>query len=145
MSMKKKFRTTFGPTSRLIVSCLLLACVALCGPNTARAELIGHWNFDDNVADQSGKGNDGTIIDDVGIYTTYVADFPAAIAGNTKSMQFFPEPDGSAGGMVSIAHSTGLSISNEPAFTISMWVKGGVQPLSDRRIFSEGSTARTIA
>jgi hypothetical protein len=46
------------------------------------AELVGWWNFDDNVDDQSGMGNDGILID--AVYDTNV---PPAIGGG-KSLSF---------------------------------------------------------
>ena len=53
----------------------------------ANAELVGYWNFDDNVDDQSGTGNDGELFDAV-----YDSNVPAAI-GSGKSLSFEVDTD----------------------------------------------------
>ena len=54
------------------------------------ASLVGYWNFDDNVLDQSGTGNDGTLASSPPIVSgspTYDANVPGAI-GVGKSLNF---------------------------------------------------------
>jgi hypothetical protein len=63
---------------------LLAVCTVLgwtfSGVGSLRADLpapLAYWNFDDNVDDQTGNGNDGTLMGDA----DYDADVPAAIGG----------------------------------------------------------------
>ena len=119
---------------RLHVCLTIVTLLAL--PLASQAALVGYWDFDDNVLDQSGNSNDGTILGD----PSYDADTPAALTGSTKSLEF----DG-AGDQVSINHGAGgLNIQAEAAFTLSMWVKGnGTTQPKDKRVFAEGSTSDT--
>ena len=39
-------------------------CALMCVPvQSVHADLVGYWNFDGNVVDQSGTGNDGELVD----------------------------------------------------------------------------------
>jgi hypothetical protein len=112
---------------------MLTAVVIFSSLSIANGQLVGYWNFDDNVADQSGNGNDGTIVGPA----AYVADTPALIPG--KSLSF------NADSYVNVTQNSGLPIAPEPAFTISMWVKGDGTAQDDDRVFSEGSSANNNA
>ena len=110
----------------------LSLCLVLFLSATTNAQVVGYWNFDDNVADQSGNGNDGAIQGGV----TYDADVPAVLGGG-KSANF----DGAAGTLVNVAQNSMLPITTQPDFSISMWVKGDyANDNNDDRIFSEGMT-----
>lgn len=87
----------------------------------ARADLVGYWNFDDNVADWSGMGNNGVLQSGAG----YSGDFPAQIGGG-KSLGIT-----SNGGGVVISSPTGLNSSD---FTLSYWIKDPGQTASHNRI-----------
>src|SRR3989338_11604977 len=53
--------------------------------------LVGHWNFDDNVTDQSGQGNTGTLNGTGGTNTSgpaYNPSVPSTAFTNTKSLDF---------------------------------------------------------
>src|SRR3989338_3336024 len=53
--------------------------------------LVGHWNFDDNVTDQSGLGNNGTLNGTSGTNTTgpaYNVSIPSTAFTNTRSLDF---------------------------------------------------------
>lgn len=109
----------------------VIFCLSVIAPD-ASAELVGYWNFDDNVLDQTTNGNDGELRDNA----TYSADTPPLLTGSTKSVVF----DGS-NDLVVVTQNTLLPINTSPAFTVAMWVKqnaGGAS--NDRRIFSEGSS-----
>ncbi len=84
MRMQRRFDGMAGPMPRILVRVLLMACITLSTANLARAELVGYWNFEDNVTDQTGKGNDGTIMGD----PLYVTNTPVAVAGSAKAMEF---------------------------------------------------------
>ena len=45
---------------RLHVCLTIVTLLAL--PLASQAALVGYWDFDDNVLDQSGNSNDGTIL-----------------------------------------------------------------------------------
>ena len=100
-------------------------------PEPSVPALIGYWNFDDNVDDQSGKGNHGTISGGV----EYDSDVPAAL-GAGKSGNF----DGIADSHVEITHNEMMPVTSHTDFTISMWVRGdgASGDNNDDRVFSEG-------
>ena len=91
-------------------------------------EPIAHWNFDGNIADQTGNGRDGSY--EGGGAPNYAEGF-----------------DGTSGGAISFNGSDyldvitggGLPVYNEPAYTIAMWVRG--TPQDDNRVYSEGSNS----
>lgn len=117
--------------ARMLPDCALV--VVLCSllafglASTAEAGLVAHLTFDNTLEDQA-NDNDGTF---VGGEPAYVAGFD----GTANSALSF---DG-ANDYVNVAQNTGLPITNVPAYTIAMWVKGG--PQSDKRVFSEGSSS----
>jgi hypothetical protein len=65
----------------IVVSACSIALGCL-SARTLRADLVGYWNFDGNVLDQSGTGNDGELFD-----ATYVDEVPPAI-GSGQSLNF---------------------------------------------------------
>ncbi len=64
---------------------LFLIASVLVSPSSA--ELVGYWNFDGNVDDQSGMGNDGELID-----ASYDNSFPPQI-GSGQSISFENDAD----------------------------------------------------
>ena len=68
----------------VVVGALL---VPLLPTQVIRAELVGYWNFDGNVDDQSGSGNDGELFD-----ATYSNSVPPAI-GRGQSLDFELDTD----------------------------------------------------
>jgi hypothetical protein len=93
-----------------------------------RADLVAHLPFDGNIEDVSGNANHGTFAGDV------APTFTDGFDGSLASAVLF---DG-VNDIVSLAPSATLPISDLPAFSVAMWVRGGVQ--TDRRVFSEGSS-----
>ena len=101
MSKKLMYLTIFA-----LVTCLV---------NSAAAELVGHWRFDEGTGDaandSSGYGNHGTLIDsvqwDVG-----------QIGGAVKF-------DGTPG-YVQIPHGDNLKLINQGDYTITMWFRQDV-------------------
>ncbi|HUT33044.1 MAG TPA: LamG-like jellyroll fold domain-containing protein [Planctomycetota bacterium] len=61
----------------------LLGLLLLLAPTQARAGLVGYWNFDGTVADQSPNGHDGALPSGV----AYQPDYPAAI-GSGQCLDF---------------------------------------------------------
>jgi hypothetical protein len=115
----------------ILLTLTLVALVCCDSP----AQPIGYWNFDDNTDDQSGSGNHGSIVGGV----SYDADVPAAL-GAGKSAAF----DGAAGTYVNVTQNSGLPITTQSAFSISMWVKGdGTVDNVDDRVFSEAMTTNS--
>jgi hypothetical protein len=99
-------------------------------PPVSIPDLIGYWNFDNNVQDQSGHNNHGTIVGGV----TFDNDVPTAL-GQGSSASF----DGLAGTYVAIEHNSMMPVTSHTDFTISMWVRGdGTVDNVDDRVFSEG-------
>jgi prepilin-type N-terminal cleavage/methylation domain-containing protein len=76
--------------------------------NLLGADLVGWWNFDGNVNDYSGIGNNGTVFG-----ATYVDDAPT---GKGKSLKF----NGSSNYVEIPHHSTQLLVNGG---TISAWIK----------------------
>jgi len=106
-----------------------LLTVALLTPTAIRADLVAHFPFDGDVADATGNGNDGTFFgDDAG---------PSYIAGHDGTNPGAILFDG-ANDYVRVTQTLGLPVTDNPAFTVAMWVNAPVQ--RDRRIFSEGSS-----
>ena len=97
------------------------------------ADLIGYWKFDGDFTDASGNGNDGTLFGG----STY-SDSTPDILGGGQSIEF----DGTPGTYGSINDGDGgLAITDEPSYTISMWVQGdGTVDNVDDRIFSEATS-----
>ena len=120
-------KTTILQTARLPLAATLLLL-----PTIAPAELVGYWKLDGDFSDASGNGNDGTMFGGV----SYTSDTAAALGGG-QSAAF----DGLPGTYGSINDGTGgVALSANPAYTISMWVKGDGTLNSDDRVFSEGIT-----
>jgi hypothetical protein len=99
-------------------------------PFNASADLVGYWKLDGNFDDSSGNENTGTMFGGV----TYGADTATELGGG-QSAAF----DGLAGTYGSINDGDGgIALSDNPSYTISMWVKGDGTLNSDDRVFSEG-------
>jgi hypothetical protein len=100
--------------------------VALLGVH-AQAGLVGYWDFDGNVADQSPEGNHGTLTG-----ATYDAQVPSAIGGG-QSLRF----DGD-GDYVTVGADSSL---NSNVFTLAFFVNqdGAVQSGNYERLTSRGS------
>ena len=118
--------------------CLLIVCVS-CMPAIAFGQEIpaplAYWDFDDNVVDQSGNGNDGTLMGAAG----YDADVPAAIgSGSSLSLS----GDGSKTDYVDLnAHAANFAGLGEG--TISGWFKtagAGVDTILAASHSSDGSS-----
>jgi hypothetical protein len=98
---------------------------------SVRGELIGYWNFDGNVDDQSGKGNDGELVD-----ATYSDNVPAAI-GKGQSVDFQTDTD-----HVFIENADGILDAEE--FTLAMFVFDRGQAGAMERLTSrQGDTFET--
>lgn len=94
-------------------------------------ELIGWWNFDGNVEDHSGMGNDGELVD-----ATYDDNVPAAI-GSGQSVSFESDEE-----HVFIENADGVL--DAETFTLSMFIydrgqEGALERLTSR----EGDTFET--
>ena len=83
--------------------------------NSATAELVGHWRFDEGtgvtVNDSSGNGNHGTLIDSV--------EWAAGQIGGALKFDGTP-------GYVLIPHGDSLKLINQGDFTITMWFRQDV-------------------
>ncbi|MDT8302742.1 MAG: LamG domain-containing protein [Sedimentisphaerales bacterium] len=94
----------------LVIFALLIALV-----NSANAELVGHWRFDEGsgeaVNDSSGNGNNGTLIDSVQWDTGQIG----------GALRFDGTP-----GYVLIPNPGDLTLINQGDFTITMWFKQDV-------------------
>lgn len=105
---------------------ILVVCSA-----SLRADLVGYWNFDDNVDDQSEFGNDGELIDAV-----YSSNVPESI-GFGKSLEFEFDTD-----HVFIENENGDLDSEE--FTLSMFIYDrGQEGAMERLTSREGDTFET--
>jgi hypothetical protein len=113
-------------TSKSILSSLLLSGAALA---TANGTLVAYFPLDGDFLDASGNGNDGTMFGGV----SYAGDSAAAIGGGQSAVF-----DGAAGTYGAV--NTGLGVSGNANFTVSMWVKGDGTANSDDRVFSEGQS-----
>ncbi len=91
----------------LVIFALVMGLV-----NSATADLVGHWRFDEGTGDaandSSGYGNHGTLIDSVGWDV-------GQIGGAVKF-------DGTPG-YVQIPHGDNLKLINQGDFTITMWFR----------------------
>ena len=94
----------------LVVFALVVGMV-----NSASAELVGHWRFDegsgDAVNDSSGNGNNGTLIDSVQWDTGQIG----------GALRFDGTP-----GYVLIPHGDSIKLINQGDYTITMWFKQDV-------------------
>ena len=83
--------------------------------NSTKAELVGHWRFDegagDAVNDSSGNGNHGTIVDSVQWDTGQLG----------GALKFDGTP-----GYALIPHSDSIKLINQGDFTITMWFRQDV-------------------
>jgi hypothetical protein len=107
------------------VNVLLAMALILGSMNAARAGLVSHFTFDGNLED-SVSGNHGTLSAGE---ATFVSGFDGRAGG---ALSF------SGSQLVNLTYTSGLPLSANMAFSVSMWVKGGLQ--NDRRVFSEGSS-----
>ena len=107
---------------------LMLMCMALVAASgfieTASAELIGYWSFDEGsgeiARDGSGNGNDGTLENGT--------EWTAGKFGD--AVQFDGTDD-----YVNVGNADNLSITGD--FTFSMWVKISEYPTSWRNMLSK--------
>ena len=103
-------------------------CIALLTGTSANAGEVAHLALDGDLLDPVG-GNDGSVVGGGAV------DFVEGHDGTEGGAVRFIDGDGT---LVRLAHTTGLPLNNQPAFSVAMWVRGAVQ--RDKRIFSEGST-----
>ncbi|MGH7754109.1 MAG: LamG-like jellyroll fold domain-containing protein, partial [Gemmatimonadales bacterium] len=92
------------------------------------ADLVSHWTLDGDLLDSGPAGNHGTMLGAPS--PTFVDGFDGAPGG---AVSFDGVDD-----LIQVAHTSGLPISAQPAFTVAMWVKGA--PQRDKRVFSESTT-----
>lgn len=88
---------------------LMTGLLAVSAPSI-RAELVGHWKFDGDLQDSSGKENHGSLEGSAAL----VDDTPAAL-GSGQSLQL----DGA--GYVLVEHSESLNL--EETLTFTAWIK----------------------
>ena len=88
----------------------LMTCLLAISAPSIRAELVGHWKFDGDLQDNSGKENHGTFEGSAALDD----DTPAAL-GSGQSLQL----DGS--GYVLVEHSESLNL--EETLTLTAWIK----------------------
>jgi len=119
--------------SLLTYASLAALAVFLIASSGAHASLVGYWDFEGDVLDGSGNGNNGTRVGPNGL-PAFVGDTPTVLTASTQSLSFDGVDD-----YVDVAQTVNLPIATQDAFTISMWVKGASQ--ADKRIFSEGNDA----
>ena len=93
-----------------ITKLFLIACSLAVSAPAIRAELVGHWKFDGNLQDNSGKENHGSLEGSAALGD----DTPAAL-GSGQSLQL----DGS--GYVLVEHSESLNL--EETLTLTAWIK----------------------
>ena len=103
-------------------------CIALLAGTSANAGEVAHLALDGDLLDPVG-GNDGSVVGGGAV------DFVEGHDGTEGGAVRFVDGDGT---LVRLAHTTGLPLNTQPAFSVAMWVRGPVQ--RDKRIFSEGST-----
>ncbi|HVR76442.1 MAG TPA: LamG-like jellyroll fold domain-containing protein [Planctomycetota bacterium] len=94
----------------------------------ARGDLISRWNFDGDLLDSEAAGNHGTFVGNPA---------PVFVEGRDGTPNGAISFDG-VDDYVTLPQGAGLPIHGEPAFSITVWVKGVMQ--ADKRIFSEAST-----
>lgn len=106
-----------------------LLVVVTCG--TVQAALVAYYDFDGNVDDQSGSGNDGTLVGSAG----YSTDHPAQTAGSGSLTT------SSANSGVMVASPVGLDATT---FTLSYWMNNPGQVGAWNRVTSRsGDTFET--
>ena len=93
-----------------ITKLFLMVCVLAASTPAVRAELVGHWKFDGDLQDNSGKENHGTF----GGSAALGDDTPPAL-GSGQSLQL----DGA--GYVLVEHSESLNL--EETLTFTAWIK----------------------
>jgi hypothetical protein len=98
--------------SRLVLAAACAGAMFIAS-TPARADLVGHWDFDGTLNDATANANNGTFAG--GPLPSYSGDIPAAI-GTGQSLLF-----GGATGHVLVPDSDSLDI--ESAITIAAWVK----------------------
>ena len=107
----------------------LLAVMAITGlfvTPSLHADLVGYWNFDDNISDLSGQGNNGQLIGD----PVYDGDVPAQL-GSGKSMLFDGDDAVILGNPAILNFGTG-------DFTISAWSKKDSSVDQRGNVYSNG-------
>jgi hypothetical protein len=125
---------------RQVVICTLAAAILMiaAGPE-ANAGLVGYWNFNGNVNDQTANGNNGTPSN-----LTYVAGAPAPLTGQgiTQSGSF----DGASTKVQVAVPSTSSPLYMNTQETITMWVNGNAadQNGSFMRSFSTAAGGKGI-
>ena len=111
-------------TSAVLVSVIVLSCVPV---RTVHADLVSHWTFDGHLEDDVAN-NDGTF---------HGANDPVFVEdreGNPEaaiSLNGFDE-------LVQVDQATSLPLYQHATFSVSMWVRGGVQ--NDKRVWAESTT-----
>ncbi len=110
----------------------VLALVALFFAVTpaAQADLVAHYTFDETLDDSTANANHGVFAG---------GDTPTWTAGYDGTANGAIAFDG-ADDIVNVATGTGLPVSNEPAFSVVMWVRGAAAQ-NDKRVFSEASSS----
>lgn len=93
-----------------ITKLFLMVCVLAASTPAVRAELVGHWKFDGDLQDNSGKENHGTF----GGSAALGDDTPPAL-GSGQSLQL----DGES--YVLVEHSESLNL--EETLTFTAWIK----------------------
>ncbi len=88
----------------------LMTCVLAASTSPIRAELVGHWKFDGDLQDNSGKENHGSLEGSAAL-----GDDTSAALGSGQSLQL----DGS--GYVLVEHSESLNL--EETLTLTAWIK----------------------
>ncbi len=110
-----------------------LAITVLAVGGTARADLLGYWDFDDyldaaNALDSSGNGNTGTITT-----ATYSADAAGhTLATGDRAMDFGTTDNSATVSIAAAASGAFNSTQTNDAVTISLWAYGhSSQPQND--------------
>ncbi len=114
---------------KLLATALLALLLA---PGTASAGLVADLPLDGHTLDISVNENNGTFSGDAAGPT-----FVAGFNGNPNGAILFDGIDD----RVDVTHAAGLPLTDHPAFTVMMWVKGDGVAFDDRRVFSEGSSS----
>ena len=102
--------------------CLFCLTLLLGVVNVGHADLVGHWTLDEGsgitVADVSGNGNDGTILD-----TSTVVDAPTWIPGISGSaLEFYGSGvAGQGGNYVDCGNDASMDIHSE--ISIALWIR----------------------
>ncbi len=100
--------------------------------NSATAELVGHWRFDEGTGDaandSSGNGNQGTLQGN-----------PQWVTGKVGGALDF---NGSSD-HITIPFSSSLNLLNQGDFTISAWFKADEIPSENKEVFQQGDANGT--